>query len=106
MHINDTFAADVVMVVENCTYPSDARVRKEAETLAASGRSVEVLAPREAGRPARELIGGVRVRRFFLPDGRGTLSGTSLEYAVALPVIAAAVLLRLARSQKGTLHVH
>ncbi len=106
MHANDSPAADVVMVLENCTYPLDARVRMEAETLAASGRSVEVLAPREPDRPAHELIGGVRVSRFFLPDGQGTLSGTALEYAIALPAIAAAVLSRLMRAQRGTLHVH
>lgn len=106
MRARDIPAPDVVMVLENCTYPLDARVRMEAETLLDSGRSVEVLAPREPGRPARELIGGVRVRRFFLPDGHGTLTSTALEYVVALFVITAAVLPRLLRVRQGTLHVH
>jgi len=39
-------APDVVMVLENSRYPLDSRVRKEAESLVASGLSVEVLAPR------------------------------------------------------------
>ena len=55
-------APDVVMVLENCSYPWHA-LRNEAQSLTAAGLTVEVLAPREAGEPARELIDGVRVRR-------------------------------------------
>jgi glycosyltransferase involved in cell wall biosynthesis len=99
-------APDVVMVLENCGYPLDARVRLEAESLVESGLSVEVLAPREPGRPVRELIRGVRVTRFPLPEGHGKLPGTAIEYLAASFVITAAVLLRLARSRSGTLHVH
>ncbi len=94
------------MVLENCCYPLDARVRMEAETLVASGLSVEVLAPREPGRPVRELIRGVRVTRFPLPDGKGKLLGTALEYLAASCVITVAILLRLTRSRGRTLHVH
>jgi len=97
---------DVVMVLENNTYPSDARVRLEAESLAESGLSVEVLAPRQSGRPAREVIRGVRVTRLPLIDGRGTLAGTAVEYLAAGCVIATAVLVRLVRTRRGTLHVH
>jgi len=96
----------VVMVLENCAYPLDARVRLEAESLVEAGFSVEVLAPRQADRPVHELINGVRVTRFRLPDGNGKLWGTALEYAAAFCFINAAVLLRLARSRRGTLHVH
>jgi len=99
-------APDVVMVLENSTYPLDARVRMEAETLIEAGLSVEVLAPREADRPAREVIRGVRVTRFPLPDGRGEILGTAIEYLAASLVFTAAILLRLARTRKGTLHVH
>jgi len=99
-------APDVVMVLENCTYPLDARVRMEAETLLASGRSVEVLAPRGRGEAAREVIRGVSVRRLPVPDGEGRLLGTALEYLVALIVFSAATLVRLARSRSGVLHVH
>lgn len=106
MGLRDRVQADVVMVLENCCYPLDARVRMEAETLVASGLSVEVLAPREPGRPVRELIRGVRVTRFPLPDGKGKLLGTALEYLAASCVITVAILLRLARSRGRTLHVH
>jgi glycosyltransferase involved in cell wall biosynthesis len=99
-------APDVVMVLENNTYPRDARVRLEAETLAEAGLSVEVLAPRQPGRPSREVLGGVRVTRLPLIDGQGGLLGTAVEYALAYWVIAAAVAPRLARRRTGVLHVH
>ena len=104
--VRDRTVPDVVMVLENSTYPLDARVRMEAETLAESGLSVEVLAPREPDRPARETIRRVRVRRCSLPDGNGKLLGTAVEYLVAACAITTAVLPRLARTRRGTLHVH
>jgi glycosyltransferase involved in cell wall biosynthesis len=106
MRIRNQSPPDVVMVLENNAYPQDARVRREAESLVESGLSVEVLAPRQSDRPSRELIRGVLVTRFPLPDGRGTLAGTAVEYLVACCVITAAVLPRLARERRGTLHVH
>jgi glycosyltransferase involved in cell wall biosynthesis len=99
-------APDVVMVLENSRYPLDSRVRKEAESLVEAGFSVEILAPRESGRPARETIGGVEVTRFPLPEGHGALLGTAIEYLAAFLAIGALVLPRLARSRRGTLHVH
>jgi glycosyltransferase involved in cell wall biosynthesis len=99
-------APDVVMVLENNCYPRDSRVRKEAESLTEAGLSVEVLAPREPDRPARELICGVRVTRFRLPDGGGGLVRTALEYLVAGFAVARLLVPRIARSRTGTLHVH
>jgi glycosyltransferase involved in cell wall biosynthesis len=99
-------APDVVMVLENCGYPLDSRVLNEADSLVEAGLSVEVLAPREPGRPVREVINGVRVTRFPLRDGDGELLGIAIEYLIALCFITAAVLVRLARSKRGTLHVH
>jgi glycosyltransferase involved in cell wall biosynthesis len=99
-------APDVLMVLENSRYPHDCRVRKEAESLVRAGLSVEVLAPREAGRPDREHIRGVQVTRFPLLDGDGALLGTAIEYLAAFLAIATLVLPRLARSRTGTLHVH
>jgi glycosyltransferase involved in cell wall biosynthesis len=97
---------DVVMVLENSRYPLDPRVRKEAESLTESGLTVEVLAPREADRPTGEVIRGVKVTRFPLPEGHGELLGTAFEYAAACFTVTATVLQRLARSRRGTLHVH
>lgn len=99
-------APDVVMILENNLYPLDSRVRKEAESLIEVGLTVEVLAPSERDRPMCEVIRGVRVSRFPLPDGEGALLGTAIEYLAALFAIVAMALPRLARSRRGTLHVH
>ena len=99
-------ACDVVMVLENCTYPLDARVRMEAESLVERGMSVEVLAPREPGQPARECIRGVRVTRFRLREGNGRILSTAVEYLAAVLALTPAILARLVRTRSGTLHVH
>jgi glycosyltransferase involved in cell wall biosynthesis len=96
----------ITMLLENLPYPQDSRVRNEAESLAAAGHSVEVVAPRGAGQPFRERINGVAVRRFPTVE----LSGQSLwamfvEYVqgvLALHVAAARALLRGAT----VLHLH
>jgi glycosyltransferase involved in cell wall biosynthesis len=106
MSIRGQALPDVLMVLENNTYPGDARVRLEAESLVESGLSVEVLAPRQSDRPAREVIRGVRVTRFARIDGQGKLMGTAVEYLAACCTITAAVMPRLMRKRRGTLHVH
>jgi glycosyltransferase involved in cell wall biosynthesis len=97
---------DVVMILENCTYPFDSRVRNEAESLTSAGFAVEVLAPRERGYPVHEVIRGVRVTRFPLREGHGALIQTAIEYVVAFFAISALAISRIARSREGTLHVH
>ena len=57
----------VAMLLENNPYPQDVRVRAEAESLAAAGHAVTVVAPREPGQPRARDGRGVRVRRFRLP---------------------------------------
>ncbi len=94
------------MVLENCAYPFDSRVRNEAESLTSAGFAVEVLAPREPGRPVHEVIRGVSVTRFPLREGHGALGQTAIEYLLAFFVISGVVISRIARSREGTLHVH
>ena len=48
------------MLLENFTYPEDTRVRNEAESLAAAGHGVTVLAPRGAGSPHASACGESR----------------------------------------------
>jgi len=55
------------MLLENDLYPQDVRVRYEAESLAANGYTVCVIAPRGQGQRNREHVAGVEVRRFWLP---------------------------------------
>lgn len=94
------------MVLENSRYPLDPRVRKEAESLTSAGFAVEVLAPRERGRPNRECIRGVNVTRFPLREGHGVLRDTALEFLIAFFAVSPLVIVRILRSREGTLHVH
>jgi glycosyltransferase involved in cell wall biosynthesis len=60
-------------------YESDARVRRQAEALVARGDQVSVYALHASGRPARELVEGVRVthaptRKYRGGSARGYLS--------------------------------
>jgi glycosyltransferase involved in cell wall biosynthesis len=71
------------MLLENFTYPEDTRVRNEAESLAAEGHTVTVLAPRGPGQASRERLRGVAVRRYrTVWAGRSPWS-YALEYGVA-----------------------
>ncbi len=75
--------ARVVMLLENNPYPQDVRVRSEAESLAAVGHRVTVVAPRAAGQPRRERVGMVHVRRFRLPETPASPAGFVVEYTIA-----------------------
>ncbi|MGB8340304.1 MAG: glycosyltransferase family 4 protein [Chthoniobacterales bacterium] len=52
----------ILMLVEN-HYPQDTRVRNEANLLASAGYRVSVVALRETGQAAAEMVGGVMVYR-------------------------------------------
>src|SRR5690242_16511448 len=54
----------VLLVVENCPYPQDDRVRREAEALRDAGYEVSLISPAAKGQPWRELWQGVAVYRF------------------------------------------
>ena len=96
----------ITMLLENNPYPRDVRVRSEAETLLAAGHAVEVVAPRAAGQPARERIGGVSVRRFRSVDGaRRGVMGLICEYALAIVVLHVAAMRALVRGST-VLHIH
>jgi glycosyltransferase involved in cell wall biosynthesis len=71
------------MLLENEPYPQDVRVRAEAKTLVDAGHAVRVLAPRAAGQARSELVDGVHVRRYALPQSSGGVAGFVGEYAVA-----------------------
>jgi glycosyltransferase involved in cell wall biosynthesis len=71
------------MLLENFTYPEDTRVRNEAESLAAAGHEVTVLAPRGPGQSSREHIGGVRVRRYRTVWASRAVWSYALEYGIA-----------------------
>src|SRR5438046_1792797 len=87
----------VLMLVENNPYPQDARVRREARTLADAGYQVTVISPARPGQPWRETIDGVRAYRYpSLPEASGVV-GYLFEYgysAVAMFVLSLLVYLR------------
>ena len=54
--------ARILMMVEN-HFPQDTRVRNEAVLLTEAGYHVSVIALRDKGQPARELVSGIQVYR-------------------------------------------
>jgi glycosyltransferase involved in cell wall biosynthesis len=96
----------ITMLLENNPYPQDTRVRSEAESLAAAGHVVEVIAPRGPGQAARERVNGVDVSRFpSLSSARPGMLPMLLEYAVAWAALHGAALSRLIRGST-VLHLH
>jgi glycosyltransferase involved in cell wall biosynthesis len=95
----------IVMLLENFTYPADTRVRNEAESLAAAGHQVTVLAPRGPRERARERLHGVEVRRYrTVWAGRSPWS-YALEYGIAHLQLTARALAARARGA-DTLHIN
>jgi glycosyltransferase involved in cell wall biosynthesis len=99
-------AERITMLLENNPYPQDTRVRQEAESLAAAGHIVEVIAPRGRGQAARERVNGVAVRRFrSFRMARQDASSIMLEYLVAILALHLAAARALLRGST-VLHLH
>jgi glycosyltransferase involved in cell wall biosynthesis len=96
---------DIVMLLENNTYPEDVRVRSEAESLVRAGHTVRVVAPRGASQSRRELRNGVHIRRFRAVSGRSTKSSMLLEYLTASWALHVAAVRELLRGAT-VLHLH
>ena len=72
------------MLLENCPYPQDARVRHEATTLFSNGYKVSVIAQRSKRQPWRETVDGIHVYRYpSPPEGSGFIAYL-LEYGYSL----------------------
>lgn len=71
-------------IVRHEAYPSDAHVRRDAETLAQAGYDVSVVALRSAGQPSRELVNGVAVYRLPVEHHRGSAFRYAWEYLLFL----------------------
>jgi len=70
-----------VCMIAHSYYEEDPRVRREAESVAASGRPVDVIALRRPGDRPRETIAGVAVRRLDVQRHQGASLGVYLaEY--------------------------
>jgi glycosyltransferase involved in cell wall biosynthesis len=95
----------VLMIVENCAFLKDPRVRREAIALRSVGYHVSVICPREARRPWRETLDGIRVYRFPSFPARGSLLGYLFEYGIATVAIALLSLLVLLCEGFDVIHV-
>lgn len=71
----------VLMLLENCTYPLDIRVRYEAEALIDRGYQVSVICQRGLKEPWQEVIHEVFVYRYPAPPQSKGLLGYLLEYS-------------------------
>lgn len=87
-------AAGRVCIVRQGYYPSDPRVRREAEALVELGYEVDLVCLREPGQARRETVGGVRVRRLPFTHRRESAARYLFEYT-AFPLLAAAVVAAL-----------
>ncbi len=74
----------VLMLLENCTYPLDIRVRYEAEALVSIGYQVSVICQRGPKEPWHEEINGVYVYRYPAPPQAKGILGYILEYSYSL----------------------
>ncbi len=95
-----------LMLLENCAYPQDVRVRHEADTLAAAGYGVTVLAPRASGQPWHEVIRDVQVYRFPYIQASQGLLGYLVEFGYATALLTLMVLWRWLRGGFDVLHLH
>ncbi len=64
---------------------------QQARALSGQGWRVRALCPRGRGQLAQEVIEGVEIRRFRQPFEGGGRFGLLFEYALALPVVSAAI---------------
>lgn len=96
----------ILMIVENCSYPFDVRVRHEAETLAAAGYQISVIAPRGKDEKWRDTINGVYAVRFPAPPNRGGMLGYLMEFGYATLAVTWLALWLTLRGKVDVIHVH
>jgi glycosyltransferase involved in cell wall biosynthesis len=85
------------MLLENFTYPADTRVRNEAESLAAAGYRVTVIAPRGPDQASRERLRGVEIHRYRTVWASRALWSYALEYGIAHLQLLVRTIVELAR---------
>ncbi len=74
----------ILMLLENSSYPQDARVRHEAKSLTKAGFCVSVICPAAQGQPIREMWDGVHVYRYPAPPGGNGFVGYLWEYGYSM----------------------
>lgn len=77
----------VLIVSQTVSLPDRRRTWQQARALASAGWRVRILCPRTPGQSRREIIDGIRIRRFAQPyEGNGK-PGILLEYLLALFIV-------------------
>ena len=95
----------VLMVLENCGFPLDNRLRRESDSLIAAGFRVCLIGPAEKGQPSRETLNGVEVFRYPEPPQLKGLLGYAVEYGYSMLAIGLLSLLALVRPGFDVIHV-
>lgn len=96
-----------VCMIAYTNYVIDARVRREAETLAAHGFHVRCLTNRNGATATTRMIGGVEVRELAVPKYRGKSTLAYMASYVRFLVYASfACLALLLKKQVDVVHVH
>jgi glycosyltransferase involved in cell wall biosynthesis len=85
-----------IVIVAHAAYPTDPRIRRQAEALVRAGNRVDILCLRGAGQPPEEEGDGLRIIRLPVDRAFTGLAGHLAEY-LAFAGIAA---LRLAREHR------
>jgi glycosyltransferase involved in cell wall biosynthesis len=99
--------AAYVCMIAYTDYVTDARVRLQAETLAAHGFHVSCLTPRNEGNPPCFTLQGVDVRELAVSKYRGkSMVAYVASYVRFLVVSSFACLGRLFRRELDVVHVH
>jgi glycosyltransferase involved in cell wall biosynthesis len=96
----------VLMLLENCSYPRDSRVRHEAQTLTQNGYRVSVIGPNQQAQPWHETVNGVHVYRFPAPPPAQGVIGYIWEYLYSSACIFALSLWVFLREGVDIVHVH
>lgn len=96
----------VLMLLENCPYPRDGRVRREARALVTAGYKVSVICPLSAGQHWREVLDGVHVYRFPAPPAGNGFLGYLWEYGYSIVATFFLSLLVLLREGFDVVHAH
>ncbi len=74
----------VLMLLENCPYSQDGRVRREATALCAAGYTVTVICPRAPGEPRFREAGGMPVYQYTQRTLGSGFVGYMVEYGNAM----------------------
>lgn len=79
-----TSSIKVLMLIENCSYPRDVRVRREAEALIRAGHDVTVICPALPDQATEETVNNVHIRRYAAPPEIGGQLGYFIEYGYSV----------------------